>query len=231
MAFVVLAQKKVSKPLCKCFKVRICVCECLQNYSELTQPWEHQAETGDKDLANNVCRQRGRMLTHTPTQRHAHTHLFFFNSFLSLPAIMEVTVRLILHRSQDLIVSVKLTVNKRKRSEGTMCQSVQLKLPVEVAVVGGERNKYLPFLLSFKPTLSFFFFFLFSPNTRQTGPLPYQPRLSQHCPDFPLQLLIKLFRAATRGRVFKELRSPPHVVWGVLSRHRPPEWSLKNKAT
>lgn len=49
-------------------------------------------------------------------------------------------------------------------------------------------------------------------------------------PDFPLQLLIKLFRAATRGRVFKELHPPPHVVRGVLSRHRPPEWSPKNKA-
>lgn len=60
-------------------------------------------------------------------------------------------------------------------------------------------------------------------HTRRTNPLPYQPHPSQHRLNFPLQLLIKLFRTTTRGWVVKELRPPPNVVWGVLSRHTSPE--------
>lgn len=60
-------------------------------------------------------------------------------------------------------------------------------------------------------------------HTRRTNPLPHQPHRSQHRLNFPLQLLMKLFRTTTRGWVVKELRPPPNVVRGALSRHRSPE--------
>lgn len=77
-------------------------------------------------------------------------------------------------------------------------------------------HKYQPFL----DTAAFLLCHSLS-HTRQTNPLPYQPHLSQHRLNFPLQLLIKLFRTTTRGLFFKELHPPPNVVWGVLSRSDP----------
>lgn len=68
-------------------------------------------------MANNISRQQGRMHTHTHTDKGAHTH------FLSLPAIMEITVYLILNRSEDLIVSKRFKVSRqlKKKAERRMC--------------------------------------------------------------------------------------------------------------
>lgn len=130
--------------------------------------------------------------THTNTAACAHPPLFF-NSFLSLPAIMEVTVRLILHRSQDLIVSVKLTVNKRKRSEGTMCQSVQLKLPVEVAVVGGRGINICLFCSLSNPLCLFFLFSFFPKHTADRPTSLPTPSLTA-LPGLPTAITYKTFQ-------------------------------------
>lgn len=142
--------------------------------------------------------------------------------FLPPPAVIRMTTDSVLNDSVDLSVSPekrkakwRISLPKMKVVSGTWglqggrCEGININLFLDAPV----------FLLC----LSF-------SHTRQTNPLPYQTHLSQHRLNFPLQLLIKLFRTTTRGLVFKELHPPPNVVWGVLSRHRSPEWSPKNKA-
>lgn len=95
---------------------------------------------------------------------------------LSSPAVMEITVYLILNTSRDLNVSEWPRV---KRLQEPKC--------VIKAAVG--EHKYQAFL----NTCAFLLCHSLS-HTRRTSPLPYQPHLSQSGPDFPLQLLIKTFQ-------------------------------------
>lgn len=138
-------------------------------------------------MANNISRQQGRMHTHTHINKDTHT---LFVSTCHIGNNSMSYLEQIRGFNCFRVFQSQSTVEVRKQSEGCMCQSVRLKLLVRGGEAGvGRGHKYQPFL----DTSAFPLCHSLS-HTRQTGPLPYQPHLSQCCPDFPLQLLIKTFQ-------------------------------------
>lgn len=120
---------------------------------------------------------------------HQQMHLF-----LSLPAIMEITVHLILHRSDDLIVSISWLLIKESRARDDVTKRA-IKAPSGSGggrLVEGGGHKYLPFLLSFKPARSF----------SNTADRPTS------LPTLSLTALPGLPTAIT----YKTFQDPPHVV-------------------